>query len=98
MKTIILPLKEFLRKAQYLEDEGFTITEDVETPPPAIYVKETDERLVLPLEDIYTMIREDKRITATDYHGKARLFAESVNILIDKRVSQIKSRNQDNGV
>jgi hypothetical protein len=83
-KVIDLPLSQFLKKMQYLEDEGFTL---VQTEPAhlGIIAVESNEQYTLPSEEINELIKNNRKLLDTSFRGKTKFFVEGINDLVDKK-------------
>jgi hypothetical protein len=84
LKIIDLPLSKFLKKMQYLEDEGFTL---IQTNPAdlGIVAVEAFEQYNLPTEEINELIQNNRKLLAASYRGKTKFFVEGINELVDKK-------------
>jgi hypothetical protein len=82
---IKLDVITYINKVQYLWDEGFTITpfDDIETFTLGVLVEETGERFYFANEDLKKMLINDLKIDVNKYHGRAKILAEGINIILD---------------
>ena len=85
-KSIRLSLDDYLKKLQYLYDEGFTIDleENIKTLTMGIRVIETNERYWFDFNQVKKRCDAKELFDPESYHGPVKTMIEGMNIIIAK--------------